>query len=134
MRSEDPADADADLAAIFARVHLALEPGGLFAFDLAGPDRGAPREAQRDWTEGEGWAVLVETTQTGSLLRRRIISFRDGGEANGGAPRRRTCSASTPPSGVLEHLRAAGFRARAVVGWAGERERPGHCAFIARRT
>ena len=132
VRSEDPADADADLAGIFARVHLALEEGGLFAFDLAGPDRGAPREAERHWTEGDGWAVLVESVQTGSLLRRRIITFRERDEGW-----RRTEETHLqrlhPAAGVLEHLRAAGFRARAVVGWSGERERPGHSAFIARR-
>ena len=132
VRSDDPGDADADLAAIFARVHLALEPGGLFAFDLAGPDREAPRESERHWNEGDDWAVLVETTQTGSLLRRRIVTFRERPEGW-----RRTEETHLqrlhPASGVLEHLRAAGFRARAVVGWSGERERPGHSAFIARK-
>lgn len=132
VTSDDPADAHADLATIFARVHLALKPGGLFAFDLAGPDRGAPREAERHWSEGDGWAVLVESVQTGSLLRRRIISFRERDEGW-----RRTeeihLQRLHPAAGVLDHLRAAGFRARIVVGWDGRRERPGHSAFIARK-
>lgn len=66
----DP-DAGFDLQAIFARIHEALMPGGILAFDLAGPTREAPREAVRNWTEGDGWTALVELTQTGRLLRRR---------------------------------------------------------------
>ncbi len=38
-----------------------------------------------------------------------------------------------PAAEVLDRLRAAGFRARSVIGWEGTRERPGHTAFIARR-
>ena len=136
VTSEDPADAHADLAAIFARIHLALKPGGLFAFDLAGPDRGAPREAQRNWTEGEGWTVLVENAQTGTLLRRRIVSFRKGVGGDEDEWRRveETHLQRLHPAGeVLEHLRATGFSARSVVGWGDERQYPGHTAFIARR-
>jgi SAM-dependent methyltransferase len=132
VTSEDPGDADAMLDAVFERVHAALLPGGLFAFDLAGPDREQPRQAVRNRSEDEGWAVLVENVQTGRLLRRRIITFRNGPDGW-----RRTEETHLqrlhPAAEVLERLRRAGFRARSVVGWDGERERPGHTAFIARR-
>lgn len=132
VTSEDPDEADSILDAVFERVHEALLPGGLFAFDLAGPDRGQPRQATRNWSEDEGWAVLVENVQTGRLLRRRIITFRNGPDGW-----RRTGETHLqrlhPAAEVLERLRAAGFRARSVVGWDGVRERPGHTAFIARR-
>jgi SAM-dependent methyltransferase len=132
VTTEEADDADAELDAVFARVHEALRPGGIFAFDLAGPDRGAPRQAVRGWEEDEGWAVLVETTQTGRLLRRRIIAFRND---PGGWSRTEELHLQRlhPASEVLERLRAAGFAARSVVGWDGTRERPGHTAFIARR-
>jgi SAM-dependent methyltransferase len=129
---DDPADGEGTLEQVFARVHDALVPGGLFAFDLAGPDRGAPRQAVRSFEEDEGWAVLVESVQTGQLLRKRIIAFR-----NGPAGWQRTEEQHTqrlhPVGEVLERLRDAGFRARSVIGWDGTRERPGHSAFVARR-
>jgi SAM-dependent methyltransferase len=120
------------LGAVFARIHEALLPGGLFAFDLAGPDRGAPRQAVRSFEEDEGWAVLVEAIQTGRILRRRIIAFRNG---PGGWQRTEEHHTQRlhPASEVLDRLREVGFRARSVVGWDGKRERPGHTAFIARK-
>lgn len=132
VTSEDPGEADDLLDRVFERVHEALLPGGLFAFDLVGPDRGAPRQAVRDWSEDESWAVLVENVQTGRLLRRRIIAFRNG---PGGWRRTEESHLQRlhPAAEVLDRLRDAGFRARSVVGWDGERERPGHTAFIARR-
>jgi SAM-dependent methyltransferase len=132
VTTEDSDDADAELGAVFSRVHEALVPGGLFAFDLAGPDRGTPRQAVRSWEEDEGWAVLVENVQTGRLLRRRIIAFRNG---PGGWSRTEEHHLQRlhPAAEVLDRLRDAGFRARSVVGWDGTRARPGHTAFIARR-
>jgi SAM-dependent methyltransferase len=128
---EEDEDEDA-LDAVFARVHEALLPGGLFAFDLAGPDGGAPRQAERSFSEDEGWAVLVEKTQTGRILHRRIIAFRNG---PGGWQRTEEHHTQRlhPASEVLDRLRDVGFRARSVIGWDGKRERPGHTAFIARK-
>ena len=87
----------------------------------------------RSWDEDDGWAVLVESVQTGRTLRRRIVTFLrsdDGWHRSEEHHMQRL----HPASEVLERLRAAGFSARSVVGWDGTRERPGHAAFIARRT
>jgi SAM-dependent methyltransferase len=122
-----------NLPAVIDRVHEALRPGGIFAFDLAGPARGAPREIDRDWSEDDGWAVLVERTRTDRLVRRRITTFR---EEPGNRWRRSVefhLQRLHPAAEVLDLLREAGFRARSVIGWDGVRERPGHTAFVARR-
>ena len=129
-------DSQDDLGATLGRIHEALHPGGILAFDLAGPSRGAALESDRDWSEGEGWSMMVERNQTDRLLRRRIVAFRRLEETEGNRWRR-TVAIHTqrlhPPGEVLDVLRDVGFRARSVIGWNGSRERPGHSAFLARK-
>ena len=111
----------ADLDRVLARIAGALRIGGLLLFDLATP-RGAPAAAERTWTEGEGWAVIVDVSRTGDELRRRIVTFRDrgGGRFRRGEElhRRRLHR----PAGVLGALRqlALGIGAPllAVAVWA----------------
>ncbi len=62
-----------ELTRIFQRVFDALEPGGVFLFDLAGPGRGGVAHA---FTEGEDWAVGMIATEQDEHLVRRITSFR----------------------------------------------------------
>ena len=65
---------------LFRRVYTALQPGGLFIFDIATPGRGTgPRLRCR---EGADWVVLidVEEEQTARRLTRRITFFRKVGE------------------------------------------------------
>jgi len=76
----DRSNSLSQLRKLFRRVYDALEPGGVFIFDIAEPGRGkGPRQKHR---EGADWAVLVEVdedTQTNQLTR-RITSFRKVGE------------------------------------------------------
>jgi SAM-dependent methyltransferase len=66
------------LANLFARVHEALEPGGLFLFDVAEPgrERGGPR---RTWFEGPDWMLCLEAVEYHAERRldRRITVFRE---------------------------------------------------------
>lgn len=129
VRSED----EDELAPVVERVFEALRPGGIFAFDLAGPARGAPLENERDWAEGDGWAMLVHRAQTDRILRRRIVTFR---EEEGNSWRRSVevhIQRLHPPAEVVELLRSTGFRPRMEVNrdWAGPR--PGHGAFVAHK-
>jgi SAM-dependent methyltransferase len=68
---------DEALAVIFSRVYEALEPGGLFLFDIAEPgrERGGPR---RDWSEGRDWMLCLEASEdhAARTLERRITVFR----------------------------------------------------------
>ena len=63
-------------------MHDALQPGGLFLFDVAEPgrERGGPR---RTWWEGPDWMLCLEAVeyQAERRLDRRITVFResDGG-------------------------------------------------------
>ena len=63
-----------DLRALLARVHAALEPGGLFLFDVATPGRGTDTAV----LDGEGWTIRSETVEDGARLTRRIAFTADG--------------------------------------------------------
>src|SRR5215208_3949931 len=43
------------VTSLIRRVHDALEPGGVFVFDVAGPGRERGPGPRRDWTEGDDW-------------------------------------------------------------------------------
>ena len=72
-----PRHALRDLDGLFRRVAAALRPGGLLVFDAMVRERGAPM-AYRTWTEGPGWAVLVDVVENrvDRSLTRDIITFR----------------------------------------------------------
>jgi len=99
------------LRPFFRRVFRALRPGGVFVFDLAGPDRLPPGRSRRVWAAGDDWAVLSESAGAGDRLRRSIISFRKAGQNY----RRREEIHEVQlyePKHVLHALEEAGFRAR----------------------
>ena len=118
------------LAALFRRIYRALRPGGVFAFDIAGPDRIPPGGTRRVWAAGDDWAVLSESAGSGELLRRNIISFRKSG-----AHYRRTEEIHKvqlyEPTHVLEPLEQAGFRARKQAAFGHFRLPKGIHAFLA---
>lgn len=68
------------LRAVFARVHRALAPGGLFLFDVREPARGAV-PARLVHSLGRDWAVLARITERGRTLVRQITVFRRAGRA-----------------------------------------------------
>jgi SAM-dependent methyltransferase len=121
----DEGNTRAALPSLFGRIHAALRPGGLFVFDLAGPQ--VLRE-RRTWDAGGDWAVLVEARVEGDVLARRITSFREraGGYRRSEELHRQRVYA---PAEILPLLRAAGFRARtrrAYFAW------PGRTVYVAR--
>ncbi len=122
-----------NLDPVFRRVHRALEPGGLFVFDLAGPGRVAGREPARYWAEGEDWAILVEVDEDRGqrLLTRRMTTFRRSGRGwrrDAETHSQRLHAASE----VAGRLRERGFRVRVRRGYAGERFAAGHYVVTAR--
>ncbi len=102
-------------ARLFRRVYAALEPGGVFVLDFSGPGRVPDPGEQRSWKEGEGWAVMVETSGDAGRrqLRRRIVCYRDvDGDYRKSEEVHRL--RLYPAEEVADQLRAAGFRARVL--------------------
>ena len=120
------------LRRLFRRVYTALEPGGLFIFDIAEPGRGkGPAQKHR---EGPGWAVLVdvdEDTLTNRLTR-RITTFRRVGSAfrrDEEVHRLQLYSRSE----VAKELRDVGFRVRTLTHYGEQPMIDGCVAFAARK-
>jgi SAM-dependent methyltransferase len=65
----DPRAGAEELPGLFARVHAALEPGGLFLFDFAAPGRGG-RPPQV--FAGEGWRLESTGVEHDGTLERRM--------------------------------------------------------------
>lgn len=129
----DPANDGQGLSSLFRRVHDALAPGGVFVFDVAKPGQAA-REATRNFTEGEGWVVLVEKEENREqeTLTRRISTFRKVGEhyrRDGETHHLRLHRSSE----IAGELRQAGFRVRVRRGYGEYRLPKAHAAFIARK-
>jgi SAM-dependent methyltransferase len=131
----DNAMAGGALDRLFERVHRALEPRGLFVFDVAAPGRVRGTSPQRGWREGDDWAVLVEVDEdvTARRLTRTITTFR---RTAGDVWRRdhEVHELRLHDRRQLDaRLRAAGFRVRPLAGYGAERFVPGHIGFCARK-
>jgi len=118
------------LRRLFRRVYSALQPGGMFIFDIAEPGRGkGPRQKHR---EGPGWAVLVDVDEDIRVnrLTRRIISFRKVDllfRRDEEVHRLQLYKRSE----ILKELRAAGFRARSLDRYGDQPMINGCVAFVA---
>lgn len=125
---------DEALPVVFSRVYEALEPGGLFLFDIAEPgrERGGPR---RDWSEGRDWMLCLEASEDhpARMLERRITVFRrleDGYRRSDELHRLRLYEVQT----VLDMLEAAGFEARRLGAYGSAVHfGRGHSGFVATR-
>jgi len=130
----DPRNNEQRLRRLFRRVHAALEPGGVFLFDVLGPGRLRGRGPQRQYREGDGWAGLVETAEDRDrcLLTRRITSFRRVGELyrrDEEVHRVRLFDGAA----LAEQLRSVGFRVRRLAGYGAVRFGRGQLGFLARK-
>lgn len=120
------------LERLFARVHAALRPGGVFIFDVAEPGRAAG--AMKRHYEGRDWAIFVTVEHDAGRreLIRHITSFRRVGKSY-----RRSNETHRlrlyEPSDVTAGLRRAGFRVRTLRGYGELRFGAGLMAFVARR-
>jgi SAM-dependent methyltransferase len=122
------------LPALFRKIRTALRPGGMFVFDMAEPGRLPAEGVRRGWSEGPGWAVMVETAgdPESRTLTRRIVSFRRTGRLyrrSRELHRLRLYSREE----VFPQLADAGFDARAVDRFGRFRLPPGICGFVAIR-
>jgi SAM-dependent methyltransferase len=128
----DEANCFAALQGLFGRVHRALAAGGLFVFDMPGPDR-APTGSHSSVHESADWTVGVQVTVDTSRTRlmRRITS----NVADGRAFRRNVeehCLLLIEPARITAALESEGFVVEVRHAY-GERSLPqGLTAFFAR--
>lgn len=117
--------------AFFERTFRALATGGVFLFDVAGPDR-APGDPTRTFIEGRNWTVLVETAAKAGLLTRRIVTFKQSGQAY-----RRDSEVHQlqliAPDEVESELRSIGFEVERLSGYGAEPFPKGLHGFLACR-
>jgi SAM-dependent methyltransferase len=130
----DAANTAKALERVFVRVFKALWPGGVFLFDMAGPGRIPGGGSAHFATIGDDWGVLVDGVEDTkkAILTRTITTLRKtakGVVQTDEVHRQRL----VPAAKVLELLRKAGFKARALQGYGGTRFAPGHSVFLARR-
>ncbi len=108
--AEDPGA----LTPVFRRIFEALEPGGVFLFDLAAPGRVG---AGLGYSEGANWAVGLVATEGDNQLTRRISTFRQASDGVWSRSyeehRLRLWSAAS----VAERLRSCGFHVEELRGY-----------------
>lgn len=70
------------LESLFRRIHTALQPGGLFVFDVLEPGQIPGPMSPKYHSAGADWAVLrdAEEDKKRNILTRRITTFRQAGK------------------------------------------------------
>ena len=120
------------LKALFRRVYAALEPGGVFVFDVAEPGRARGRTQM--FSEGNDWACLVEFQHDNwrHRLTRRIVTFRKTGKFYRRHQESHTQQLFRAPDLVVA-LRSIGFRVRTTRNFGDYALFPKHAGIIARK-
>jgi SAM-dependent methyltransferase len=117
------------LSAIFSRCFAALEPGGLFVFDVACSGR-VPEGRSAGFKRTDDWAILYEAVEEGYSLTREITTFRRKGamfERSDELHRLRLYV----PARISSALIAAGFEVEVSDRFGATRFAPGHAVFTA---
>lgn len=119
-----------EMTRLLRRVHAALEPGGAFLFDSAGPGRGGPSGRREIFHDHDDWSMHVVVEERGRTLTRDMAIFR-----RKGASYRRTDEhhdlALYRPADVEVRLRSAGFAVRRLRRYADLRLPTGLTGFLA---
>lgn len=119
------------LANTFRQIFTALRPGGVFLFDLAGPGRS--RGGYERFVETERWSMHLAVREEELHLQRRITLFAKKNKATYERTQETHELVLAKPLDVLENLRGAGFKARAIRGYANLELPNGWSAFVARK-
>lgn len=131
----DPVHSRTALSALFRRVYAALRPGGLFVFDVAGPER-VPEQCPAQFrSAGEGWAIDVEVDGCArdGWLTRKIVCRRE--QATGKEKRSAEMHRLRlyDKEEVAAELAAIGFRVRTQDNYGRFRLYSGMHAMVARK-
>jgi len=131
----DPRAGRAATRDLFGRVHAALQPGGLFQFDVVEPgrERGGPRKT---WHQGSDWTLCFEATEDDAArtLERRMTIFRRVGEDVYHRSDETHHMWLLSRDEVMLDLAEAGFERMQLLSAYGRHVRfgPGHAGFLAR--
>ncbi|WP_417736166.1 class I SAM-dependent DNA methyltransferase [Rosistilla oblonga] len=123
---------DPDLCDLFNRVFTALQPGGLFLFDVT--EIGLDQDGQRTFSEGDDWACLVryENDDVTQRLLRHITSFRKVGDSYRRHSETHTAQLFDADQ-LADLLRKAGFEVRTTRKFGAAELLPQRCGLIARK-
>lgn len=130
----DSANNEGARAALLRAIYHALAPGGVFLFDVAGPERAGSRRPYHAHAAGRDWAVMVDTAvERGTgLLMRRITSFRQVGDLyRRDEEVHRLILLET--TALANGLRDTGFEAETIARYGAEPLPAGVVAFVARK-
>jgi SAM-dependent methyltransferase len=130
----DDRNSKQELTRLFGRVFDALQPGGVFIFDISEPgyQRGSgPRMRHK---EGEDWAIMFEVDEDteNRTLTRRMTTFRKIGELYRRGEEIHQLRLYKG-SEMAKELRDLGFRVRIVHGYGQFRFNRAHVGLIARK-
>jgi SAM-dependent methyltransferase len=121
-----------EIKELFARIYKALQPGGLFIFDIAEPGYVSGTNPQKSYSEGEDWAILLEKSEdkkTNKLTRKMTIFrqvsnlYRRSEETH--------CVQLYKGAEIAKELREVGFRVRIIRRYGDLRFRKAHVGFMA---
>lgn len=120
------------LQPLFARIFAALEPGGVFVFDVT--EVGLEQHGERTFAEGDGWACLVrfEHEAASQRLHRHITSFRRVDDLYRRSEEQHTVQLFEAAS-VMDDLRYVGFEVERVDHFGAAPLLPHRAGFIAKR-
>lgn len=121
------------LPRLFRRAYAALEPGGLFVFDLAGPGRVTPGGVRTFRCE-EDWAIVFEAREEagGRALTRWMTTFRRVGRFYRRSDETHRLLLYRPTE-VINALRRAGFRITHTGDYGALKLGAGHTAYFAHK-
>lgn len=128
----DQSNRMSEVCRLFRRIYRALEPGGLFVFDIAEPGRG--KGVSQKYRQGPDWTVLVDVHEDAKTnrLTRRITSFRKLGQLYRRDEEIHQLQLYKRGE-VAKELRSLGFRVRIVRGYGAQKMIEGCVGFIARK-
>jgi SAM-dependent methyltransferase len=131
----DPRNSGKELARFFRRVYSALQPGGVFVFDVAEPGRGGPGRTNLKTWQGRDWALLLQTEEDRkrSVLTRRMTIFRRVGKHYRHSEEVHRVRLY-PRAQVTRALERAGFSVSVLRRYGRHPLATGHSAFVARKT
>lgn len=109
------------LAGVARRVRAAIDPAGIFLFDVATPGRAGPSRVRDTVREAAGWTISARSVEneTRTALDRSMTFTRESGGHTTTATEHHVCHLYEPRD-VLDVMAEAGFATETRLGYADE--------------